>query len=152
MRNPAPLLALGLTLALPAAALAWTEPPRGSALRADLMDAARPLAAWMLDPPVEFVVNDLRVEGDVAFASLVAQRPGGVPIDIYATSGFRRGEIVPEIMDGSTLQVLYQRSGTQWVAVHYAIGATDVWYADPAFCPVWAPVLPEGLCPSQPTK
>ena len=147
MRN----LALALFLCLAAsAASAWTEPPRGSALRADLMDAARPLAEQVLGAPVEFVVQDLRVEGDVAFASLVAQRPGGGAIDLRATPGYRRGEIDPEFMDGSTLQVLYQRSGRQWVAVEHAIGATDVWYADPVFCPIWAPVLPGNFCPGSP--
>lgn len=144
--------ALLLTLAATAAG-AWTEPPRGSALRADLMDAARPLAERVLGAPVEFVVHDLRVEGDVAFAALTAQRPGGAPIDMLATPGYQRGEIEPEFMDGSTLQVLYRRSGRQWVAVEHAIGATDVWYADPAYCPIWAPVLPGNFCPgSQPMK
>lgn len=143
-------LALALTLAAPVAG-AWTEPPRGSALRADLMDAARPLAERVLGAPVEFVVHDLRVEGDVAFAALTAQRPGGAPIDLLATPGYRRGEIDPEFMDGSTLQVLYQRSGRQWVAVDHAIGATDVWYADPANCPIWAPVLPGNFCPGSPS-
>jgi hypothetical protein len=150
MRNFAAILAL--LLALPGAVLAWSEPPRGSALRAALMDAARPLAESMLAAPVEFVVRDLRVEGDVAFASLVAQRPGGMPIDIRTTPGFYRGELDPEFMDGSTLQVLYQRVGGRWVPVHHAIGATDVWYADPAYCPTWGPVLPGGLCPAYPTK
>lgn len=145
-------LALILALALPGAAFGWSEPPRGSALRAELMDAARPLAEAVLDAPVEFVVNDLRVEGDLAFASLVAQRPGGVPIDIRATSGFRRGEIDPEFMDGSTMQVLYRQSGGQWVPAEYAIGATDVWYAGPDYCQIWGPVLPEGVCAPSPTK
>ena len=75
-------LALVAALALPGAAQAWEEPARGTELRADLMDALRPMAEWDLGAPVEFVVLDLRVAGDVAFASVMAQRPGGAPIVI----------------------------------------------------------------------
>lgn len=136
-------LVAALALMLPGVALAWEEPARGSVLRADLMDALRPIAEWSLDAPVEFVVSSLRVADDVAFASVTAQRPGGDAIDILQTSGYLRGDILPEIMDGTTLQALYRRSGRQWVPVHHALGATDVWFSDPIFCPVWGPVLTE---------
>ena len=138
-------LTLIAVLGLPSAALAWQEPARGTNTRADLMDAIRPIAEWDLGRSVEFVISELRVQGNVAFAMVSMQRPGGGEIDIRRTPGYLRGQIVPEMMDGTTMQALYQRSGRQWVAVHYAIGATDVWFADPAFCPIWAPVLPE-LC------
>jgi hypothetical protein len=140
MRNT---LALIVALALPGAAQAWEEPARGTPLRAALMDALRPVAEWSLGAPVEFVVSDLRVEDDVAFASVTAQRPGGAAIRIENTPGYRRGEIDPTMMDGTTMQALLQRSGRAWVPVHSAIGATDVWYATQDFCPVWGPVLPE---------
>ncbi|MDJ0821160.1 MAG: hypothetical protein QNJ09_05015 [Paracoccaceae bacterium] len=128
-------------------ARAWTEPARGTQLRADLMDAARPHIEWALGAPVEFVVWDLQVEGDVAFASLWAQRPGGGAIDMNATPGAARGEIDPKTGDGPTVQVLYQLSGNQWVAVHHGIGATDVWWSWTGFCPIWHPVIPE-VCAS----
>jgi hypothetical protein len=136
-------LVLVATLALPGAALAWDEPARGTELRADLMDALRPMAEWDLAPPVEFVVLDLRVAGAVAFASVYAQRPGGAPIDMHDTPLIRRGDIDPEIVDGATIQALLQRAGRMWVPVHFAIGATDVWYAHEGFCPIWGSVLPE---------
>lgn len=139
MRNL--LLALGMIL--PGAALAWTEPSRGSELRADLMDALRPMAEWNLGAPVEFVVTDLRVEGNVAFASVSAQRPGGAPIDLPATPAFARGELYLDVMDGTAIHALLQRSGRTWVAVHQSLGATDAWFTWDAYCPVWAPVLPE---------
>lgn len=131
------------TLALPGPAQAWSEPARGSELRADLMDAIRPMAEWHLGAPVEFVVNELRVEGDVSFASVTAQRPGGAPIDLNQTPMMRRGELDTEIMDGTRIQALFQRSGRMWVAVHFALGATDVWYSWDEYCPLWGPVLPE---------
>lgn len=138
--------ARALTLALSMAALpalAYQTPQRGSGLRAELMDAVRPIAEWQLDPPVEFLVHDLRVAGGVAFASLTAQRPGGGEIDMRRTPMVRRGEYDPEIGDGPTMQALLQRSGPGWVVVTYAIGPTDVWYAWDEYCPIWHAVLPE---------
>ena len=132
-----------MILSLAQAAAAWEEPARGSADRKGLMDALRPHAEWMLGAPVEFVVHDLRRAGAVAFAAVHAQRPGGAAIDIAATPGARRGQLDAAYMDGSTLQALYRKSGQTWVAVHWAIGATDVWYADPALCSEYHAVLPE---------
>lgn len=135
-----------LVLALVAAgsaATAWEEPARGTADRAGMMDALRPHAEWQLGAPVEFVVNDLRRAGDVGFANVTAQRPGGETIDINSTPAVRRGRRDPEYMDGTSLQALFRKSGRTWVAVHWAIGATDVWYAAPDFCPEYHAVIPE---------
>lgn len=141
MRMHRGLAAIAALIATPA--LAWEEPARGTDLRADLMDAIRPLMEWHLDAPIEFVVHQLRVAGDRGFVSAYAQRPGGVPIDMDATPMAARGEYIPEVSDGTTVQALLQRSGRMWVAVHHAVGATDVWYADPVFCPGWGAVLPD---------
>ena len=122
---------------------AWEEPARGTADRAGMMDALRPHAEWHLGAPVEFVVHDLRRAGDVGFASVWAQRPGGAEIDISQTPMARRGGYEPDMFDGSTLQALYRKSGNTWVAVHWALGATDVWYAAPGFCPEYHLVIPE---------
>ena len=67
---------------------------RGTALRAALMDAVRPHVEWRLGAPVQFVVRDLRVAGDVGFASLWPQRPGGAQIDLYQTPGYARGDLI----------------------------------------------------------
>jgi hypothetical protein len=141
-----PFLAAAAALILAGPALAWETPGRGSDLRSDLMDAVRPHVEWVLGAPVQFVVHDLRVAGDVAFASLTAQRPGGAAIDLAATPGARRGEIDLELGDGATIQALLQKSGRQWVATHHAIGATDAWWSWQEYCPVWQDVIPE-VCP-----
>ena len=130
-------------LAMPGAALAWEEPARGSDLRADLMDSLRPIAEWNLGAPIEFVVNDLRVSGDVAYASVLAQRPGGAPIDLADTPIVQRQDIDPELSDGPTMHALLQRAGRTWVAVRFSTGATDAWYAWDGYCAVWGVVLPE---------
>lgn len=124
----------------------WHEPARGTALRADLLDALRPVAEWWLGPPVAFVVEDLRVDGDVAFANLRAQRPGGHAVDMATTPLVQHSGDDPGMYDGAIVQALMQRSGRMWVATLHAIGPTDVWYAAPEFCPVWGNVIPE-VCP-----
>jgi len=128
-----------LNLASPA--LAWEEPARGTQLRADLMDAIRPHMEWNLGAPVEIVVQALRVSGERAFVSAYGQRPGGIAINLSATPMARRGEYWPDVSDGSTIQALLQRSGRTWVAVHHAMGATDVWYSSPEFCAQWRSVI-----------
>ncbi|WP_417522996.1 hypothetical protein [Marinovum sp.] len=125
----------------PAAAQDWQEPPRGSALRTALMDALRPHAEWELGAPVEFVVAEMRVAGDLGFAAVTAQRPGGAAIDLTATPGYQRGTLDPETMDGTAIQALYRKSGETWVAVHHAIGATDVWFAWDPLCEEYRAVI-----------
>ena len=132
-----------LLAAGPATAQGYSEPARGTQLRADLLDAIRPIAEWNMGAPVEFKVYELRVAGDVAFASLWAQRPGGGAIDLATAPMTRRGDYDPSVGDGPTMQALLQRSGRMWVAVNYAIGPTDVWWAWDEYCPTWAPVIPD---------
>lgn len=139
---------VAISLLIPTMALSgpYFTPERGTRLRHDLMDAIRPHAEWDFGAPVEFVVEDLRVNGDVAFASLAPQRPGGGAIDVYRTPMYRRGEINPEFNDGVYMQVLYRKSGNVWVALHWAVGATDVWYSERTLCRVFRRVTPE-VCP-----
>ena len=121
----------------------YSEPARGSELRATLMDALRPRIEWDLGAPVEFVVWDLRVAGDIAFFSGMAQRPGGGEIVMAATPGALRGELDPEVGDGATVQALYRLSGQTWVAVHIGISATDAWYSWEPICAEYRAVIPE---------
>lgn len=143
MRKPILTLA-GLVAAcvISSAAFGWDTPARGTETRTALMDAIRPIAEWRLGAPVQFVVHDLRRAGDVAFASLRAQRPGGVKIDIRETPTFRRGE-EDGSFDITDIHVLYKRSGTTWVAVHHSFGATDVWWSWGPLCQQFRAVTPE---------
>ncbi len=126
-----------------ATAETYFEPERGSTLRADLMSAIRPHAEWALGAPVQFVVHDLRSDGNVAFANLSAQRPGGGQIDLAKTPIVTRDGEDPEYMDGATIQALFVKSGRMWVAVEHSVGATEAWWDAPEyFCATSAPVLP----------
>ena len=40
----------------------------------------------------------------------------------------------PEYVDTLNIQALYRKSGETWVAVHWVVGATDVWYAWKPLC------------------
>lgn len=122
---------------------AWEEPQRGSDDRKGLMDAIRPHIEWSLGSPVQFVVGQLRVDGDVGYASLMPQRPGGAAIDLVAAPGVQRGELEPEFMDGTRIDVLYRKQRATWVAVHFSIGATDAWFATPDYCKEYSAVIPE---------
>lgn len=134
---------LAVLICFAGGAWAWEEPQRGTATRSALMDAVRPHMEWMLGAPVEFVVHDLRRQGDLAFFAGYAQRPGGGEINIATTPAGRRGELDPQVGDGATVQALYKLSGQTWVAVHWAISATDVWYAWEPICAEFYPIIPE---------
>ncbi|NAZ36042.1 hypothetical protein [Rubellimicrobium sp. CFH 75288] len=129
-----------LAAGLGTAAWGWTEPARGSAERRALMDALRPQAEALFGPPVEFVVDELRVAGDVAFAAVTAQRPGGGAIAIHETPGWRSGYFMEDAhwFGG---QALLRRSGAGWVAVESVFGATDVWWVGPDTCAAFGAVI-----------
>jgi len=119
----------------------YSEPARGSKDRIAMLDAVRAHAEEHLGDPVEFIVYELRVAGRFGFASLQAQRPGGGTIDLNATPGFQNGTLEPDFMDGTSMQALMRRSGETWVAVHWAIGPTDAWFAYGPFCRRYVSVI-----------
>ncbi len=128
------------------AAQSYTQAAPGSETRRDILDAIRPHAEWNFAPPVEFVVGEIRVAGDAAFATVRAQRPGGGEIDIFTTPIVLRGDLDPYAGDGPTMEVLLQKSGRVWVAVHFGISSSEGWWYTPEYCPIWSAVIPEA-CP-----
>jgi len=127
-----PLLGLVLALAIAAAsagpAAAQVETPgRGSPLRAAILDALRPMVAAEVGPPVEFVVDQLRVLGPWAFVSARPQRPGGGAID-YSRTKYREAVAAGAFGD-EAIALLHQTSGS-WVVYEYSLGATDVPWVD----------------------
>ena len=136
------LAAIALSLILAAPAFAFEEPARGTALRAELMDTIRRLAEERLNPPIEFVVSELRHEDSVAFGSLRPQRPGGGGIAWDETQLAAEGEN-PEWYDGYAIHVLFRSVGDVWMVADWSIGASDVWWSDPSYCGEFAAVIPE---------
>ncbi len=123
-------------------ASAWEEPPRGSELRASILSAIRSVAATELNPPLEFIVNDLRHDGDIAFAALQPQRPGGGVIRWDSTAIAARGE--PEDWyDGTAIHAFFIRTNGAWYVDDYSIGATDVWWYQSPLCDTYRRIIPE---------
>lgn len=124
MRPLITLLTFAMLIISPAAAQQISKPPRGSELRAELLDAARATFEKETAGEVEFVVRRLNVMGDWVFGEVKLQRPGGVPIDWsqtpYAVDA-REG-----IFDPDASFFLLRRDGQGWSIVNFATGPTDV--------------------------
>ncbi|MCC7250669.1 hypothetical protein [Hyphomicrobium sp.] len=100
------------------------SPPKGTPLRAQLLDAARPTFEREVGAPVEFVVETLNVMDGWAYDNVKLQRPGGVPIDWRSTKfaeDFAQG-----MRETESNLFLLQQGGDGWTLVEYAIGPTDV--------------------------
>ena len=110
-----------LTGALPA--FAQITPPRGSALRAELMDALRPTVMTEIGGPIEFVVITLRVMHPWAYMYVRPQRPGGGAID-WSRTKFREDMRQGMMSDGT--MALLRHDGARWNVVEYVIGPSDV--------------------------
>lgn len=121
------------------------EPPRGSEVRGELLDAFRPLAIYDLGAPIEFQVLELMVDGDTAFARLIAQRPGGVALELADTPMVAWRHADPYGFDGPRYEVFFVRDGTAWQVVNYGLGSTDVWWAGYR-CDTFGPLLQDYGC------
>ena len=128
---------LGLTVCLLAAVLAAgaiaadsriTSPERGSPLRAELLDAARPIFEEETGGPIEFVVHRLNVIDKWAYAAVKLQRPGGVPID-WSRTKFA-ADYAHDMFQTEHHMVLLRNLGNGWAVIEYAIGPTDVAWDD----------------------
>lgn len=101
-----------------------TKPEPGSGLRAEVLDAARPVFERETEGPVEFVVRRLNVIGEWAYGEVQAQRPGGGTIDWNRTryaEDFEAG-----MFDPAASGFLLHKSGADWSVVEYSLGPTDV--------------------------
>lgn len=115
------------------------EPARGSVERKAILNAVRPLVEARLNPPVEFVVDWMRVGSGWAFVGLAPQRPGGGAVDLRQTTFSDQADY----MDGTQTYGLLRYQYDRWNVIDYAIGPTDVfWHGDPLYLR-----LPQGLTP-----
>jgi len=135
------ILALVLLLTTPAFAQGWSEPARGTKDRADMMDAIRPHIEFLLGSPVEFVIDELRVAGNLGFARVNPQRPGGKKINLDETPMAARGDLGDGEWDGTHVEALLLKEGNTWVAVHWQMGATDVWWSWDVYCTQYFAVI-----------
>ena len=100
--------------------------PVGNPLRRTLLDTLRPSIEDELNQPVQFMVDQLKIQGDWAFYAGSVQRPDGRPID-FARAGFAE-QIAEGMFDGPATYGLLHRVGGRWTVTVFVIGPTDVAY------------------------
>jgi hypothetical protein len=100
------------------------RPKRGSGLRAELLDAARPTFEEETGGPIEFVVRRLNVLGDWAFGEVELQRPGGAAINWARTK--YADDYAEGMFDPSGTFFLLRNAGSRWEVVEFATGPTDI--------------------------
>jgi len=121
------------------------EPRRGSSDRAAILDAVRPEAATYVGSPIEFVVGELTVAGDRAYASLRARRPGGVEINLKDTP-WGRGPNYDPVDDYPGILALLRRRSGQWSVAELKFSWNEPPFADSKHCREWQTVLPKAWC------
>lgn len=104
---------------------AWYTPKRGTAERKDILDAIRPAIEAEMRGPVEFVILDMRVQGDWAVVVADPQRPGGAPIDVGDTG---HAEDM-DFLDGLVVYAICLFAGDRWNLIDHVTGPTDVAYS-----------------------
>ncbi len=109
----------------PVAAQDVVKPDRGSALRTELLDAARPVFERETGGPVEFVVRQLNVLDVWAFGNVTLQRPGGGAID-WSRTKFGQDEAEGMFEADGHFFLLRRADSGEWMPVEYALGPTDV--------------------------
>ena len=100
----------------------------GDPVRRSLLDALRPEIERDLGQKVRFVVETLRVQDNWAFAVVAPRTPGGAKIDFARTHHAERQRA--GVLDGDTIYALLERRSGRWSVRSFAIGPTDVAWAD----------------------
>ena len=108
----------------PVLAQSAQQPARGSALRVELLDAARSTFEADTNGPIEFVVRRLNIRGDWAFGDVRLQRPGGGQIDWRKTK--HAADFAAGMFDPGGSFFLLRRTGGVWTMMEFATGPTDV--------------------------
>ncbi|MGD9589029.1 MAG: hypothetical protein AB7Q37_01815 [Pyrinomonadaceae bacterium] len=122
-----------ITLALVAgtsiglAAQSIYTPARGSAERKAILDALRVPVERDLKQKIVFSAENFNVMGTWAFIGGEPQRSGGSRPDYRGT---RYWDAVLDEMFDNNIFALMRKTGGRWRVVTYAIGCTDVCYAD----------------------
>jgi len=100
---------------------------RDDARRKPLLEAARKSVEKDLGQPIRFVVVELRVRENWAFAHLRPQTPDGRPIDLTKTryaDPYEAG-----FLDGDDIYALLRAHGSTWKLTTFVLGPTDVAWA-----------------------
>jgi hypothetical protein len=102
-------------------------PEKGSLERKAILDALRVPVERALQQPIVFVPDNFKVQGAWAFISGTPQAPGGGAPN-YA--GTKYAEAENEGAFDNNFFALLRKTGGKWRVTTYAIGCTDVCFAD----------------------
>ncbi|MCB6176705.1 hypothetical protein LHP98_01005 [Rhodobacter sp. Har01] len=101
-------------------------PPRGTADRSAILDAARVPVESLLGRKVLFQISVLRTDGAWAYLQATPLAPGGGPFDWSRTP---YAQDWANDMMSDVIMVLLTNDGSGWVALDTIVGPTDVaWY------------------------
>jgi hypothetical protein len=103
------------------------EPPKGSPERKAILDALRVPVERDLKQKIVFVADDFKVHGNWAFVGGRPQTASGGRPDYSRT---QYADAVDSGAFDNNLFALLRKTGGKWKVTTYAIGCTDVCYAD----------------------
>lgn len=127
LKRPFILVAIFTLFAGLAAGQAVYSPAKGSLERKAILDALRIPVERDLRQKIVFAAEHFNVSGSWAFVGGDPQTPeGGRP----NYRGTRYQEAVNADMFDNNFFAILKKTGGKWKVVHYAIGCTDVCYAD----------------------
>ncbi len=99
------------------------RPEAGTALRREILNAARPVFETDTSGPVEFTVHALAVDNDWAFGDVALRRPGGGEID-WSQTQFAEDN-AQGAFDPSASFFLARHTAQGWTVIEHATGPTD---------------------------
>ena len=126
MKRILPIFLILIAAAAVSAQQAYT-PEKGSTERKAILDALRTPVERDLKQKVVFVADNFKVQGAWAFVSGTPQNANGGEPDYTRT---KYAEQVGSGAFDNNFFALLRKTGTRWKVTTYAIGCTDVCYAD----------------------
>lgn len=121
------VISLIFASALSAGAQTAYEPVKGSPERKAILDALRTPVERDLKQKIVFVADDFKVQGNWAF---VGGRPQGLNGEAPDYSRTQYADQVDSGAFDNNLFALLKKTAGKWKVTTYAIGCTDVCYAD----------------------
>jgi hypothetical protein len=121
------LLIFAAALSGTVSAQAVRTPEKGSAERTAILNTLRVPVERELKQKIVFNLDHFRVAGNWAFLGGDPQTPSGGQPD-YRRTPYQRDKDAD--MFDNNIFALLRKTGGKWRVVHYAIGCTDVCYAD----------------------
>ena len=120
-------LLVAVALVVSSSAQSVRTPEKGSAERTAILNTLRVPVERELKQKIVFNLDHFRVAGNWAFLGGDPQTPsGGQPN--YRRTPYQQAKDAD--MFDNNIFALLRKTGGQWRVVHYAIGCTDVCYAD----------------------